>query len=507
MKKLVITAFLFCAVAISFGQARLAPNPACPQNAPYCRGQVAGNMMVLGAGNGILYGWQGSGNNASCADRTSPTTLNFYASSTFNQETWVLQGQFPTSRCTDFPIGLVFGPGACSGWKYIYTHNQRILRASSEGWSFTDIAPGVPLDTSGRPASFAAVNQGSRTRLFYGNYNDESLKSGAFIWHSDDCGNTWSAPDRLGQDSVEVHAINADPADGSIYVTVDTEGVAYPNDALGLWRSTSGGDTGSFTRLSSELLNSNHTGVVGINFVFSHYSNKIFFETDNNGAISSGGPLLAWDKINGGDTQIADSWPVVSSGIEAWTGSGMAIGLTSEQNIFTATINEGSNTRNGIWYFEPPNYDMPILLEDVSARIDHVTIDSTRTATAVTIGPHGIVADDPTRGQIGDQILVEGLPGFSPVVNGSPVPVVYTITGPNTFTYPCSSCSPNQTSTSGTGYLTKNNINWFARTVEITDPQTNITYLYAGNQRIVKPKTVKMFSAILEIINGIILDQ
>lgn len=524
MRAFCLAAFLFCTSAVSFGQTdpscpgsvsgcrELAPNPGCPGSAPYCRGQVTVTGVstavtaVIGSSGGILYGWQGSGNNPpqpTCL--TDPGILSFYSSSTFNPETWFHLADVPTTLCADYPIELVFGSNACSAWKYIYTHGHRILRASNTDWNFFDISPNLPQGALSLPASFTAVNQGSQTRLFYGNYGGGA--GGGQIWHSDDCGNTWSAPDPFG--GFEIHAINADPKNSSIiYVNVDTEGLPQPNTAIGLWRSTSNGDTGSFTRVSSNLPNNEQ--VVGINFVFPLDSSKLFMETDNQGAVATGGPLLSWDKINGGDTQIAASWPPTPPNVEAWTGSGHAIKLTSEQNIFMTTINEANNTRHGVWYFEPPDYDTPILLEDVAPRIASVAIDGTQTVTVVTMDPHGIVSADPTHGQAGDLVTINGLPGFTPVDgNDNPTPVTVTVTAPNSFTYACSTCTPNQTST-GTGFVIKTSFENFTRTVthtvEVTDPNTDITYLYFGNQRIVKPMTMKTVTTIMGIVGDVILN-
>jgi hypothetical protein len=360
----------------------------------------------MGYQNGILYGWQFVNNGVA-----------FYSSNTFSPETWPLSsplGTYSTTRPIDDPIEIVFGTGACSNYKYIYTTAQRILRATSapNDWTFTDIAssnpqlglgglPNLPSDTSGRASSFAMANQGSTTRLFYGNYNDHtSNPPHAYIWHSDDCGGTWTQyefqiPIPGTQDTQclnyvdcfhgrEIHAIGVEPATGYIYVTVDTEcdqnGQNCPGtQTLGLWRSTDGGT--SFTHVSSLPPDHPSLDISPINFVFPAGSNQIFLESDGDSTLNimpnnvPGGPLVSWDKVTEGAFQIAAPWPTPGPNPQptpGWEGAGLAIALTSEQNIFTITKPERVPQPGtppdfyGVWYFAPPAYTQPALLEKFS---------------------------------------------------------------------------------------------------------------------------------------------
>jgi hypothetical protein len=370
-----------------FAQLQLAPNPACPSSAPFCRFEVSSvggaTPGVMGAYNGVLYGYIRVEAGNACPSSSAPpdpnnASLCFYSSTTFSPENWIFQGRYLTARTFDFPVEIVFGPSTCSSYKYIYTTNHRILRASTANWNFTDIVPSqpqigiyglpnLPPDTAGRPGSFAIANLGSLARLFYGNYNDHSYNGnnppyGAYVWHSDNCGNSWTSQFLGGR---EVHAINVDPADNSdIYVTVDNEcspdGSICPGPAsLGVWRSGDSGD--NFFHVS----NSNGNP---INFVLPRVSNNLFLETDGGLAATTGGPLLSWDKANGGDIQIAAHWPSASP---AWAGSGLGIDLTSEQNIFVQSNGEGGVLSNlyGLWYFAPPFYDVPVLLENLPSSV------------------------------------------------------------------------------------------------------------------------------------------
>jgi len=231
MRNLVLGVCGLFFVNIATAQLQLAHNPACADEAPYCRALTTNGVEVMGYQNGILYGWQFVNNGVA-----------FYSSNTFNPETWSSPalGQYSTTSATDNPIEIVFGQGACSAYKYIYTSAHHVLRASSD-WNFLPLPipdlPNSPSNTAGRAASFAAANQGSGTRLFYGNYpspnnvyttpctNDAQCPH-AYLWYSDNCGNSWSAPYKFGEPQYhaqEVHAINVDPANPwNIYVTIDT---------------------------------------------------------------------------------------------------------------------------------------------------------------------------------------------------------------------------------------------------------------------------------------------
>lgn len=505
MKTLLVTAVLVCSPAISLAQSQLAPNPGCPNAMPYCRSQTTNNINVMGFNDGILYGWEFASGG-----------FQLYSSSTFNPENWVALG--PAIAGSDTPIEIVFPAGHCSIYKYIYTNGKRILRANTSDWNFTDVGssniPYLPSDTDARVASFAAATQGSQTRLFYGNYNDHSVSPpDARIWISDNCGDSWVVAldtwdSSLGMGAQEIHAINVDPANPyNIYATIDTENLVPPNPWLGLWTSTQGGNTGSF-QLASVQPTQNPPPppvkpvpyVVGINFVFPRNSTTVFLETDgdpaNNPPPNGGpsGPLLSWDTINGGQFLAPSPWPSVSPGTPVWAGSGLAINLTSDQNIFLITTAEGRNSsyREGIWYFVPPTYNTAILLEDLAPPINSLTFNN-GTATATTIAPHGL--------QSTDTIMINGVTPacFNSSTNGVPI----TVTGPSTFTYwspacfPCPNCS-NPTGTGG--YATKIGLNFIERTVEVTDTSTNITYLYSGNSRVVKPRTDALLATIIQIL-------
>ena len=454
----------------------LAPNPACPDKAPYCRTelQLPGStwISVMGFHNGVLYAWVSFPPGYSCPVSNLPPDTNnwnlcFYSSSTFAPESWSYLGQYPTAT-DDRALEIVFGPGACSLYKYIYTSNKLILRASSAptDWDFTDIASHIsdlPANTLGFRGNFAAADQGSRTRLFYGNYNDPDPYDpgpGCFIWHSDNCGETWTTFSFGG--GRHVQGINADPEDSwQIYASVDTIYLKFPNPWLGLWRSTDGGDT--FDRVS--------TNYVGIDFVFPRETNKVFLETDNDAAF--GGPLLSWDKLTGGDTQIAAPWPSVPVGAPEWAGSAHAIILTSEQNIMLESIGESGffSWRNGLWYFAPPSYDTPVLLEDLQPPIDSIETRS-GIASVVTFEPHGIQPAEII------SIIEVNPPSFDATE------VVATVTGPYSFTYPCEGCPENGSH----GFATKSPFLYPNRTVEVTDPNTQVTYLYSNGTRIPKPR-------------------
>jgi len=82
---------------------QLAPNPACPNKAPYCRTQLPFNVM--GFHEGALYGWTSVLPGVSCPDSNFPPNdkavdFCFYASTTFAPENWIYLGQFPTTNIT-----------------------------------------------------------------------------------------------------------------------------------------------------------------------------------------------------------------------------------------------------------------------------------------------------------------------------------------------------------------------------------------------------------------------
>src|SRR5215471_14154336 len=162
MRGAVLLPFLLCFGGVSSAQLELAPNPACPNNAGFCRMAVQpanGNgVSVLGVNNNVLYGYQ-------LGDSTHPILI--YTATAFAPEVWSLPPHSINEKCVsspqfcDTPIEIVFGSGTCSGFKYIYTDFQRILRAKSDpaDWNFKDLGssnlPGIPLHTGGRPGSFA----------------------------------------------------------------------------------------------------------------------------------------------------------------------------------------------------------------------------------------------------------------------------------------------------------------------------------------------------------------
>jgi len=171
----------------------------------------------------------------------------------------------------------------------------------------------------------------------------------------------------------------------------------------------------------------------------------------------------------------------------------MGILLTSEHNIFMATLNDHGFSRSGIWYFLSPDYSFTIQLEDLAPRIDTIQTDSNGIVTVHTFGPHGLVAGD------GDIVTLssppfEDLSKFVPLdSNGNPVPISFTVIDSSTFTYPCANCALNQSDNSQAGFLTKSVDDWVGHTFEVTDPNTNITYLYSGRVKMLKPDSVSNF--------------
>lgn len=507
MKTCVLALFLFCATGLSFSQPQLIPNPGCSDNAPYCRSQIHladGNntgVSVIGFHDGVLYAWQLNPANVPCPMTSSPTnsspTFCLYSTSTFYPtESWNFLAQVAANP-SESAVELVFGTGTCSSYKYLYANSQRILRASSSGWSFTDIGssnlPSVPSDTTARIGSFTMGTNGSgNTRLFYGNYNTHHYNGtnppyGAYVWHSDDCGGSWTAQFFGGR---EVHSIEVDPLNSlNVYVNIDIECSAPPDTSIcpdeapvGLWKSTDGGD--HFSHLSSGF--SSLLSVVGIDSAFSSLSNSVFLETDGNGAQPSGGPLLYADKNNVGLTQ-AVPWPAPAvSGEPAWSGSASAIKVTSEQNIFLVTNNDFDTQRSGVWYFVPPGYSTPIRLEDLAPPISSV-VTSNGTVTVTTFEPHGF--------QSGPVVIS----GVSPS-DFNTTGVEITRTGSYTFTYPCTGCPSNGTG----GFAQMPFLYWGYHTVEVTDPATNRTYLYNQMQKIAKPRTADEMATILAAIYEIV---
>ncbi|HEY6968215.1 MAG TPA: sialidase family protein, partial [Candidatus Angelobacter sp.] len=302
--------------------------------------------------------------------------------------------------------------------------------------------PDLPADTAGRIASFAVAFQGPRTRLFYGNKSAHILDSthpplaqpAAYVWHSDDCGDTWTHslpsppgdPNNSNFGGSEIHTINVDPANArNIYVNVDiefTDPKVTGNKVIGLWRSTDGGDTFSHVQTPGN-------SVTGINFAFSNATNKIFMETDDN----PNRPYVFWDTVNGGPLQAGPAFPhqqiakkgmggclqlgqvftralmllpaqpdffrdMVSQGClppglgsqqkqTQWlAGQGSAILVTSEKNIFIGT--GGFTPHVATWYFAPPFYDIPVLLQNFGTSIGFVNRTVEVTAPAQNgLGP------------------------------------------------------------------------------------------------------------------------
>jgi hypothetical protein len=507
MKVCVLAVFLLCAAALSFSQPQLIPNPGCSNSAPYCRSQIHladanhTGVSVIGFHSGILFAWQLSPAGSPCPTQSpvnGSATFCLYSTSTFSPESWTFLGQVSQGSASESAIELVFGSGTCSAYKYLYVSSQRILRAtaSSSDWSFTDVGssnlPSVPPDTAARIGSFAIGTNGSgNTRLFYGNYNNHSYNQmtppyGAYVWHSDNCGSTWVSQFFGGR---EVHSIEVDPSDSShIYVNIDIEcspnGTVCPDPTPGgLWHSTDGGN--SFSHLSSAF--NSGVSVVGIDSAFSNLSKNVFLETDGHGAESSGGPLLYADKSNVGPTQFV-AWPnAVASGEPAWAGSASAIKVTSEQNIFLVTNNDFNPARSGAWYFVPPDYGTPIRLEDLAPPISSI-VTSNGVATVTTFEPHGFHSSD--------SVVIYGTSGFDTSTLG----VQITQTGSKTFTYACPTCPANGTG----GFAQMPFLYWGYHTVEVTDPATNVTYLYNQMQKIAKPRTADEMATILAAIYEIV---
>lgn len=544
MKAYFIALFLLGCAALSAAQVQLAPNPGCPNNATYCRATVSavGNTgavpVVIGFNNGTLYGHVTVGPGTQCpnsgvAANSNAGTLCFYSATSFNPENWTYLGQYALSSF-EAAAEIVFPSGSCSNYKYIYTlWGTEILRASLSDWNnFTNVGsnnlPNLPMfidpatnqlvtDTAARPGSFATANRNGTTRLFYGNYNNHHNPCPqALLWHSDDCGNTWSSPYEFklsGSTAVgsctnppystypqyyhatEVHDVNVDPANSNnIYVTVDTETAdAQP---LGMWKSTDGGST--FTQLTQ------NSSTVGIDFVFPTGMNKIFLETDGcAGATSPGcnwaghlpvgsGPLVAQDEGLDPFT-IAATWPGVSSG-PGWGGEAYAIKLTSDQNIFLVTDPE-INYRQGVWYFAPPNYNSATLLEDLAPPIQSVIANGNGTATATTFAPHGL--------QPGEMLIVcvptlSGQPPSPLNANGQSA----TINSSTSFTYQVDGsdvCPHNQNNPPPGPFATKFG-NFVGRSTEARDPAKDVTYIFSAQERMARPIPQSELAIIMQIL-------
>src|SRR5262249_49454136 len=213
---------------------------------------------------------------------------------------------------------------------------------------------------------------------------------GGMVWYSDRCGdaNTWSlaslciagscTPGSFG--GREVHSVNADPSNNSdVYVVIDTEGTS--TDPLGLWQSTDGGV--SFNHVAHRI---------PIDLVFPTGNNNLFGEADDGGE-----PLLAWDKTNPNQHEMLSPTPYPSDS-PAWDGPGGGIALTAEQNIFEETY--ANHARWGLWYFSPPLYNVPFLLEDIAPPIRTISVSAPNgTVTVTTLEPHLI--------QSGDEISIQ----------------------------------------------------------------------------------------------------
>ena len=447
----------------------------------------------MGTNNGLLYGVISANNGFTCPNSGSPNTnvLCFYTTSNISNESWTYRGQYQQwapsncgSNCIEYPIELVFAPTTCNSnsYKYLYTGQNRILRATSDpnDWSFTVVGaynlPNFPSNGATRPASFAiGTNNSGGMRLYYGNYRSDGLAN-SFVWYSDTCGNTWSNPP-LNLGGSEVHDIRSDPGNPmNIYVVVDDEN-QQNNLAQGLWLSTDGGYPPTFTHLGvSGGTNNSTANGFGINFVISDTYSKLFFEPDGTGATTTGGPLVSFN-MNGTAFQIAAPWPAPTP--TAWSGAGGAIKLTSEQNIFDAT--EGETTfRSGLWYFAPPYYNAATLLEDLAPPISNIGCSGNGVAIVTTFAPHGI--------QAFDAIQIQGT--FTEFDTQNLIPV--SVTGSTTFTYQTDGgCTPGDQynwSTSPGGYVFKN-FDWVHHvTFEVTDPTTNVTYLYHDYHKFPKPQ-------------------
>jgi hypothetical protein len=312
------------------------------------------------------------------------------------------------------------------------------------------------------------------------------------VWHSDDCGDSWTNQFFGGR---EVHSIEVDPSNSSnIYVNIDIEcspdGTVCPDPIpVGLWKSTDGGD--HFSHISSAFSPTVNEGVsvVGIDSAFSSLSTNVFLETDGNGAVPSGGPLLFADKDNVGPTQFVAWPPAAVSGEPAWSGSASAIKVTSEQNIFLVTNNDFDPKRSGAWYFVPPDYGTPIPLEDLAPPISSI-VSSNGIVTVTTFETHAF--------QSGQPVVISGVSPSD--FNTSAFGVQITRTGSHTFTYPCPNCPVSGVN----GFAQMPFLYWGYHTVEVTDPATNRTYLYNQNQKIAKPRTADEMATILAAIYEIV---
>ena len=529
--------------ALSVAQSQLAPNPNCPDtNAPYCRGVVTplpnsptdpnGPIpFVIGVQNGVLYATAQVTAGQMCpkdsAQTTAEQTTCFYSANRFMPENWTYVGQTGLIPPPQFAIEGAFpsSSGSCSGYKYLYTNGQQILRATSDpsDWSFTDISgnlPNVPSDTAAKVGDFATTTLASgQTRLFYGNYNNHTIDPPhAYLWYSDTCGDTWTQYEftvtiqGTTYHGREIHTIAVDPANpNNVYVNVDTEcdqnGNYCPGDqTLGLWQSTGGGLPNTFGLVASGRA-STPQDTVGINVVIPNVGDSIFMEADNGGAGTGPcagsppctGPLLSWTPGNGDVNQVAAFWPSVAPYEPAWDTSAIGaccIGLTSEQNIFLVSNPDDANpaTQEAAWYFLPPSFSTPILLEDFTPAISTVS-GSGGLATVVTFEPHGI--------QPSDSLTISGVtpPGFNTAQGATVTP---TVVDAYTFTYPCPNCPASGTG----GFAMKQGLTFggYQRTMDATDASTGISYIFSGRSRIVKPQSSALLTTIVAVVNNLLLD-
>lgn len=375
-------------------QTQLAPNPGCPNNMPYCLFSISptsdGNpVTVLGQQNNVLYGY------TICADSNvvgTPRTFCLYQSATFNPEVWESLQASISVLFPWIPVGIMFpcSDVTCLNYKYIWTTDGHIFRAATDpnnpsdpnNWNFNvDVGanlPNRPPDTAalGDASNFIFAAQGPNIRLFFGKYSYDNTgqeQPDAQVWYSDDGGDNWMNSIPIGAADAapytfgcrEIHAVGWDPYTGSIYANVDCE-VGNPAN-IGLWQSTDGGAT--FYQVQQQ-----GTGV-GVAMVFPGGTNRIFMEADGPEDHGPDAPLLFWDTVNGDPIQPTADFPGFPGPTDSnsfWKGGfGSSILLTSEQNIFLLSgagnpipAPPGAPSQ-GVWYFAPPNYDQPVLLEDL----------------------------------------------------------------------------------------------------------------------------------------------
>lgn len=471
--------FIFCLffAGLAVGQLQFASTPAYSR-APITNAPDGTLLNVIGANNNVIYGAGG------CA----PSTICLYRSNTFAPESWVSFGQILTPDGSG-PYGILFPPGPCSNYVYVYTENAHIYRSSGTpgDWTFPyDVSyPNPGANLSGLPnrtsdatflaGSMVALDLGSTTRLFAGKYSNSPTNAQAQIWYSDDCGNTWanSYPnpiydqnDQYSFGCREIHSLGIDPATGYVYANVDCE--IGDKNQWGLWQSVNSGNTFEHVQPG----NSN----AGLQIYFPTATSRVFIGAD----VTPSAPLLFWDKVNGGTIQSCcnPSWPNPAVSNEPSWAVGLDIGVkvTSEQNIFSistqdTTANPPTN-RSGAWYFAPPFYDTPVLLEDLAPPIEYLTL-SAGTVTVTTFEPNGI--------QTGDEISINGVSHDFDAMSQFRVVAVQ---NSKTFTYPCSACPSPPANVIGSAATKTPGFNM--NTVEVTG-SNNVTYLYSTTVRFVKP--------------------